>query len=103
MSWGRRRCGGRWSQTLVCASPFLNAANPFTIWLFFAQRCPFDMPDDSSFSRLDIAQWIGTLLWIVLLGSHVISRPLVFLLGPVVMLLCTFLIGSPIDSQRLRR
>jgi len=61
------------------------------------------MPDDSSFDRLDIAQWVGTLLWITLLESHVISRPLVFLLGPFVVLLCMVLIASPLDSRRLRR
>ena len=60
------------------------------------------MPDESEWSRADIAQWIGTLLWIVLLESHVISRPLVFLFGPFIVLLSFVTVACPIPRKRLR-
>jgi len=59
------------------------------------------MPDESGWSRADIAQWVGTLLWIVLLESHVISRPLVFLFGPFIVLLSLVIIAFPIRGKRL--
>jgi hypothetical protein len=61
------------------------------------------MPDESGWSRADVAQWVGTLLWIVLLESHVISRPLVFLFGPFIVLLSFVTIGFPIPVKRLRQ
>ena len=59
--------------------------------------------DGSDWSRKDIAQWVGTILWIVLLESHVISRPLVFLFGPFIMLLSFVTIAFPVPRKRLRQ
>jgi len=61
------------------------------------------MSDEPGSKRADIASWVGTALWIVLLESHIISRPLVFLLGPLLMLLCILLIASPVAANRWRR
>jgi FtsH-binding integral membrane protein len=61
------------------------------------------MPDEPASEHVDIASWVGTALWIILLESHIISRPLVFLLGPLVMLSCIFIIASPIPPNRRRR
>ena len=61
------------------------------------------MQEESGTKRFDVAQWVGTLLWIILLESHVISRPLVFLLGPFVLMVCFLVIASPIPATRLRR
>jgi hypothetical protein len=61
------------------------------------------MANDSRLDRLDIAQWVGNLLWIIMLESHLLSRPFVFLVGPLVVLLCMFVIGSPIPFRRLQR
>ena len=61
------------------------------------------MPDESDWRRADVAQWIGTLLWIVLLESHVVSRPLVFLLGPFIVLLSFVTIAFPVPRKRLRQ
>jgi hypothetical protein len=49
------------------------------------------MSDEASSKRADITSWVGTALWIVLLENHIISRPLVFLLGPLLMLRRYFL------------
>ena len=40
--------------------------------------------------RRDIARWVGVLLWIIGLESHVVGRPIVFLLGPFVLLILTY-------------
>jgi hypothetical protein len=61
------------------------------------------MSDESGWSRDDIAQWVGTILWIVFLESHVISRPLVFLCGPFIMLSSFVIIAFPIRGKRLRQ
>lgn len=52
--------------------------------------------------RLDIAQYAGILLFIVLLESHVVSRAVAFLLGPLVVWLCLF-VASPVARGRWRR
>jgi hypothetical protein len=59
--------------------------------------------DEAASKRADIAMWVGIVLWIILLESHVIARPLVFLLGPFLVLVCTFLIASPIPANSRRR
>ena len=61
------------------------------------------MAEESGWSREDVAQWIGTILWIILLESHVISRPLVFLFGPFIVFVCFVTIGFPIRGKRLRQ
>ena len=60
------------------------------------------MPEEPTSIRPDIAQWVGTLLWIIMLESHVISRPLVFLFGPFLVLICFVVIAFPIQRKRLR-
>ena len=44
--------------------------------------------------RLTIGQYVGTLLWIVLLETRVVSRPMSFLLGPWLICGC-FLVADP--------
>jgi hypothetical protein len=61
------------------------------------------MSDELESKRTDIASWIGTALWIILLESHIISRSFVFLLGPLLMLVCMFIIASPIPANRRQR
>jgi hypothetical protein len=53
-------------------------------------------------TRLDIAQYVGTLLAIVMLESRIVSRGAVFLLAPFVFWLCLFA-ASPIARDRWRR
>jgi len=60
------------------------------------------MPDERDWSREDIGSWVGVLLCIILLESNAISRPLVFLVAPFVVLLCTIVIGFPVRGLRLR-
>ena len=52
--------------------------------------------------RLDIAQYMGTLLAIVMLESHIVSRLVVFILAPFVFWLCLF-VASPVARGRWRR
>jgi hypothetical protein len=61
------------------------------------------MADEPTSGRADVAQWIGTALVIIMLESHVMSRPLVFLFGPFVILLCMVLIAWPLPTRGLRR
>ena len=42
------------------------------------------------FGRATIAQYVGTVLFIVLLETHTVSRPMAFLLGPWIICLCLF-------------
>jgi len=53
-------------------------------------------------TRLDIAQYVGTLLAIVMLESRLASRAVVFLLAPFVFWLCLF-VASPVARSRWRR
>jgi len=59
------------------------------------------MPDEQGWTRGDVGSWVGMLLCIILLESHVISRPLVFLFAPFVALLPSLVI-APIRGKRLR-
>ena len=59
------------------------------------------MADEQGWTRGDIGSWVGVLLCIILLESHVISRPLVFLLAPLVVLIPSLII-APIRGKRLR-
>jgi hypothetical protein len=61
------------------------------------------MAEGTASRRADIATWVGTLLWIILLESHATSRPLAFLLGPFVALICFVVIAAPIPAERWRR
>ena len=56
---------------------------------------------EQDWTRGDIGSWVGVLLCIILLESHVISRPLVFLLAPFVALLPSLVI-APIRGKRLQ-
>jgi hypothetical protein len=58
------------------------------------------MSEEASSRRVDIATWVGTVLWIIMIESHVMSRPLVFLFGPFVALFCFLAIASPIPAKR---
>ena len=60
-----------------------------------------DQNDEQDWTRGDIGSWVGVLLCIILLESHLISRPLVFLLAPFVVLLPSLAI-TPIRGKRLR-
>ena len=51
--------------------------------------------------RRNIAQWVATLLLIIVLESHVISRPIVFLLGPFVILISIYV--ARVSIQRWQR
>ena len=57
--------------------------------------------DEQGWTRGDIGSWVGVLLCIILLESHLISRPLVFLLAPFVVLLPSLAI-APIRGRRLQ-
>jgi nitrate reductase gamma subunit len=60
-----------------------------------------NQPDEQDWTRGDVGSWAGVLLCIILLESHLISRPLVFLLAPFVVLLPSLVI-APIRGKRLR-
>ena len=62
---------------------------------------PTDQRDEQRWTRGDVGSWVGVLLCIILLESHVVSRPLVFLLAPFVVLLPSLAI-EPIRGKRLR-
>ncbi len=57
--------------------------------------------DEQGWTRGGVGSWVGVLLCIILLESHLISRPLVFLLAPFVVLLPALAI-APIRGKRLR-
>jgi hypothetical protein len=61
------------------------------------------MPDEQGWTREDVGSWVGVLLCIILLESHAVSRPLVFLIAPFVVLLCLLVIAFPIRGKRLQR
>lgn len=58
-------------------------------------------PQDEGWTRGDLGSWVGVLLCITLLESHLISRPLLFLLAPFVVLLPSLAI-APVRGKRLR-
>jgi hypothetical protein len=60
-----------------------------------------NQPDEQDWTRGDVGSWVGVLLCIILLESQLISRPLVFLLAPFVVLLPSLVI-APIRGKRLR-
>jgi len=62
---------------------------------------PTEQRDEQDWTRGDVGSWVGVLLCIILLESHVIPRPLVFLLAPFVVLLPSLAI-EPIRGKRLR-
>lgn len=45
------------------------------------------MANEQDWTRGDIGSWLGVLLCIILLESHVIARPPVFLVSPFVVLI----------------
>jgi hypothetical protein len=55
------------------------------------------------FDRSTVAQYVGTVLFIVLLETHVVSRPLAFLLGPWIICLCLFVAAPSNFLARWRR
>ena len=59
------------------------------------------MADEQDWTRGDIGSWVGVLLCIILLESRVISRPLVFLIAPFVVLIPSLAL-EPIRGKRLR-
>ena len=61
------------------------------------------MSDKGTSRRADIASWVGIALWIILLESHIISRPLVFLLGPLLVVCCILLFTWRVPANRLQR
>jgi hypothetical protein len=60
------------------------------------------MPNEQTSIRSDVGQWVGTLLWIIILESHVTSRSLAFLVGPFVVLASIAVIAFPIQRKKLR-
>jgi hypothetical protein len=59
------------------------------------------MPEEASSRRVDIATWVGTVLWIIMIESHVMSRPLVFLFWPFVALFCFLPIASAYSGEEM--
>ena len=55
-----------------------------------------------SFERADVATYLGVLIWIIALESHVLPRPLLFLLGPFVLLFLYYLLVPSISGERWR-
>lgn len=51
--------------------------------------------------RRDIAQWTAVLFLIVLLESHMVSRPIVFLVGPSVVLISIYIVRARIQRWKL--
>jgi hypothetical protein len=73
-------------------------------------RCQFLLPVRfltmamaTRFDRFDVGQCVGALIFVILLESHMVPRPLVFFIGPLVTLLCIYLIARPVPSERLWR
>ena len=59
------------------------------------------MANEQDWTRGDIGSWLVVLLCIILLESHVIARPLVFLVAPIVVLIPSLAL-EPIRGKRLR-
>ncbi len=60
------------------------------------------MSHDKGKTRLDVAQYLGTLLAIILLESHLMPRVYVLILAPFIVWLCLF-VASPVGRARWRR
>jgi len=54
------------------------------------------------FERADVATYMGVLILITTLESHVLPRPLVFFLGPFLFLLLFYLLVPSISTERWR-
>ena len=52
--------------------------------------------------RVDVATYLGMFIWIVMLESHWLPRPIVFLLGPFLVLGCIYLLGPSLTADRWR-
>lgn len=52
--------------------------------------------------RADVATYLGVLILIITLESHVLPRPLVFFLGPFVFLFLFYLLVPSISAERWR-
>jgi hypothetical protein len=46
------------------------------------------------FDRSTVGQYVATVLFIVLIETHVVSRPMAFLLGPWIVCLCLFVAAA---------
>jgi ABC-type enterobactin transport system permease subunit len=55
------------------------------------------------FDRFDAGQWAGNLIFVILLESHLVSRPLVFFIGPLATLICIYLIAPRVPAKRWGR
>ena len=60
------------------------------------------MSQDKDKIRLDVAQYLGILLAIILLESHLMPRVYVLILAPFVVWLCLF-VASPVARAGWRR
>jgi hypothetical protein len=59
--------------------------------------------ENSYFDSSTVAQYVGIVLFIVLLETHVVSRPIAFLLGPWIICLCLFVAASSGFRTKWRR
>lgn len=62
---------------------------------------PTNQLDEQRWTRGDLGSWLGVLLCIVFLESHVITRPLVFLVAPFVVLIPSLAL-EPVRGKRLQ-
>jgi ABC-type enterobactin transport system permease subunit len=53
--------------------------------------------------RFDVGLWGGNLIFVILLETHLVSRPLVFFIGPLVTLPCIYLIAPSVPPKRWGR
>jgi hypothetical protein len=60
------------------------------------------MSDEPS-PRLNVATWVGVVFWLILLESHTISRPFVFLLGPFIVIISIVVIAPRVFAKRWQR
>src|ERR1700722_12728410 len=54
----------------------------------------------SRFDRVDIATYVGALLWVAMLESHYLPRPLVFFIGPFAILACFYFLVPSVSRER---
>jgi ABC-type enterobactin transport system permease subunit len=52
--------------------------------------------------RVDVATYGGVLIWLILLETHLLSRPITFLLGPLIIVILFYLLVPSVSADRWR-
>jgi hypothetical protein len=79
--------------------------SPWQIVERLAPRSPLELympPINWELDRANVAIFVGMIIWLILLESHLLPRPIVFLLGPIAIFGCICLLVPSVLADRWR-